>query len=172
MCLDRVRKPFENLTSQELWLRYIQSLFQRNQLVSLSYTYVNTISNNWQCYLLYSCLDCERIHFIDETDSDLVRVFKAGESAALNMSFNTQISVNAAELSYQACNDEWTPLNNTASAWGIKVTRQWASAKRDYLLTVRGTEIDKASIISVLLPTMHMTSSQRTQMYFRIVLTR
>lgn len=122
--------------------------------------------------IIFLSIDCERIHFIDETDSDLVRVFKAGESAALNMSFNTQISVNAAELSYQACNGEWTPLNNTASAWGIKVTRQWASAKRDYLLTVRRTETDKASIISVLLPTMHMTPSQRTQIYFRIVLTR
>jgi len=99
-------------------------------------------------------------------------VFKVGESAALNISFNTQVFENAAELRYQACNGEWTPLSNTDSAWGIKVTRQWASAKKDYLLKVRGTEIDKASIICVLLPTMHMTPSQRTQMYFRIVLTR
>lgn len=65
-------------------------------------------------------------------------MFKENETAALNINFNTRCSGNAARFSYQACNGGWILLNNTGSAGGLQVTKQWTQLVKNYMLRVSG----------------------------------
>ena len=107
-------------------------------IFSLSYTYFSNLLS-----FKYYHLDCKRIRFNNETDTDLLRVFKVGERAAFKIDVSTLDFVQTvlSKFSYQACDGGWIPLNNT----GLQVTlKLWTQFAKSYMLEVRadGSWID------------------------------
>ena len=90
-------------------------------------------------FLLDLMSDCKRTYFIDEKDTDPLKIFKPTQQSALDINPNMTCSPREALLSYQACDGGWTPLDETVTTAnrGLRVTTQWSNSTLTYILKVR-----------------------------------